>query len=115
MGESTFVVGNLHATGETDRRLATAEVIRAATFADGFAQPGEPVVLAGDFNASATDSEVFAELSGPDWDLTGATPAGVDHVLARGLAGDVFVWPIGRRTVAGRVLSDHSPVERRLT
>jgi len=109
----TFVVANLHATGHRDNRIADAELLRTATFVDGFARPAEPVVLAGDFNLTVRNSRTLAQLTGREWGLDGPTPTGIDHILVRGLhAGPPLRWPIERRRVAGRVLSDHAPVER---
>jgi endonuclease/exonuclease/phosphatase family metal-dependent hydrolase len=109
----TVLVANLHATAAADKRLADGELLRAATFVDGFAHPGEPVVLAGDFNLSVENSRVLGELTTSEWGFVGPTPTGIDHVLVRGLAaGSPSRWPVERRIVAGRVLSDHAPVER---
>jgi endonuclease/exonuclease/phosphatase family metal-dependent hydrolase len=112
-GDRTLVIANLHATGNADRRLADAELLRAATFVDGFANPDEPVLLGGDFNLTLDDSRVLPELVGPEWGFEGATPTGIDHVLARGLSASPPVrWAAERRRVDGRLLSDHAPVER---
>jgi endonuclease/exonuclease/phosphatase family metal-dependent hydrolase len=111
----TLVLANLHASGLKDKRVADAELLRAATFVDGFAQPGEPIVLAGDFNLTVADSRALTELAEPEWGFAGATRSGIDHILARGLQGSEAVrWPVERRTVDGRVLSDHAPVDREL-
>lgn len=112
---STFVAANLHATGHrTQKGLADAELLRAATFADGFAHPGEPVLLAGDFNLTVQSSRVLPRLLEPEWGFSGATPRGIDHVLSRGLdLGPAVRWPEERRRVGARLLSDHAPVERR--
>jgi endonuclease/exonuclease/phosphatase family metal-dependent hydrolase len=109
----TVVVANFHATSyRTDKRLADAELLRAATFADGLAEPGEPVVLAGDFNVTVVTSPTLRALSGPEWGFSAAGP-GVDHVLVRGL--DVVRaesrWPDDFRRHQGVLLSDHAPVE----
>src|SRR6266516_692962 len=61
---ATLVLGHLHASGLEDTRVADAELIRAATFVDGFAHPDEPIVLAGDFNATVSSSRALAELAG---------------------------------------------------
>ena len=112
-GDAMFVVGNLHATGSSDKRLADAELLRAAVFADGLARPAEPVVLCGDFNLSVRNSRTLASLKEPDWGFTGPTPIGIDHVLVRGLYADPPErWPTERRSFDGRVLSDHAPVDR---
>jgi len=114
-GGKTFVLGNLHASSLDDKRITDAELLRAAAFADGFARPGEPIVLAGDFNVTAGSSRALAELAGSEWELQGATASGIDHILARGLHGGAATrWPVERRTLDGRVLSDHAPVEREL-
>jgi endonuclease/exonuclease/phosphatase family metal-dependent hydrolase len=115
-GAATLVVANLHATGKRDRRLADAELLRAATFVDGFAEPGEPIVFAGDFNVTVAGSRMIPELMSAEWGFEGATPTGIDHVLVRAAdAGPPVRWPVPRRTLEGRVLSDHAPVERELT
>jgi endonuclease/exonuclease/phosphatase family metal-dependent hydrolase len=113
--DTTVVVANLHASGLKDKRVADAELLRAAIFADGFADPGEPIVLAGDFNLTVADSRALAELAEREWDFDGATASGIDHILVRGLRGSAAIpWPVERRTVGGRVLSDHAPVDREL-
>ena len=110
----TVVAANLHATGYADRRLADAELLRAAAFVDGFARPDEPVLLCGDLNVSLEDSAVLPRLVGPEWGFDGATPSGIDHILSRGLSlGAPSRWPEERRTLGGRLLSDHAPVDRR--
>jgi endonuclease/exonuclease/phosphatase family metal-dependent hydrolase len=112
-GERTLVVANLHATSYSfDRRLADAELLRAAVFVDGMALPNEPVLLCGDFNISVRGSNTLDDLMTPEWGFSGATPTGIDHVLVRGLhAGEPRVWPAQRRMRNGRLLSDHAPVE----
>jgi len=98
----TAIVANLHAS-HVSPRIAVTEVERAAVFAAGLAAPGEPVVLAGDFNTT------------PDLGAHGFDEAGwgIDHVLVRGLpAGEQHAWPEERRRLDGVLLSDHAPVER---
>ncbi|HET8607160.1 MAG TPA: endonuclease/exonuclease/phosphatase family protein [Gaiellaceae bacterium] len=102
------LVANLHATSfAADPRLAEAEVVRAAVFAESLAGPGEVCVLAGDFNEGASP-RVLAELAG--WGFAGAGE-GIDHVLVRGAAASPQAWPEERRRLEGRLLSDHAPVE----
>jgi endonuclease/exonuclease/phosphatase family metal-dependent hydrolase len=110
----TLVVANLHATSfEADPRLADAEAIRAATFVDAIAAPGEPVVLGGDFNVRVSSSRALAELA--DWGYRRAGGTEVDHVLVRDLdTGAAERWPDDRRRVEGRLLSDHAPLEVRI-
>jgi endonuclease/exonuclease/phosphatase family metal-dependent hydrolase len=107
-----LVVANLHATGyDPDRRLADAEILRAAVFADGLSEPDDVCLLCGDFNVEGDLSRTLRDLATPEW---GFSPAGsgIDHVLARGaVAGEARRWPTERRTVRGRVLSDHAPLE----
>lgn len=112
---STFVAANLHVTGHrTEKGIPDAELLRAATFADGFARPSESTLLAGDFNVTPQNSHVLPKLLEPEWGFAGATPRGIDHVLDRGLGlGPAERWPEERRRVDGRLLSDHAPLERR--
>ena len=109
----TAIVANLHATSyREDKRLADAELLRAATFADGLAEPGEPVVLAGDFNVTVVSSPTLRALATPEWGFSPAGP-GLDHVLVRGLTVRTpeWHWPEDRRLHDGVLLSDHPPVE----
>jgi endonuclease/exonuclease/phosphatase family metal-dependent hydrolase len=111
---ATALVANLHATSfPADERLADAEVMRAAVFADGLARPAELCVLAGDFNVRAERSRALAELAGPEWGFS-APGEGIDQILVRGADGRVERWPRERRTIDGRVLSDHAPLELRI-
>jgi endonuclease/exonuclease/phosphatase family metal-dependent hydrolase len=106
----TYVVANMHCTSLPDRRLAQAELLRAASFATTHALPGDVVVLAGDFNLTAA-APAMRELTGPEWGFSAAGP-GIDHVLVRGAeATESRRWPTERRRVDGRLLSDHAPVE----
>jgi len=114
-GRRTLVAANLHCTSfERDPRLADAELLRAAWFADSVARPGEPVVLAGDFNLRSGRSTTLASLASPEWGFSAPGP-GIDQVLVRGAAavGELRVWPEDRRRRPnGSLLSDHAPVER---
>jgi endonuclease/exonuclease/phosphatase family metal-dependent hydrolase len=114
-GGATTLVGNLHATSyPADRRLADAEVLRAAWFVDALAAPQEPVVLCGDFNVEGERSRTLRDLAGPEWGFS-AAGKGIDHVLVRGAdAGPPERWPPERRRLEGRLLSDHAPVEVRI-
>jgi endonuclease/exonuclease/phosphatase family metal-dependent hydrolase len=60
-------------------------------------------VLAGDANLVAPAAEGFSP----------PLPASIDQILVRGLTlhDGPSVWPVERRTVSDRVLSDHAPVE----
>ena len=112
----TILVANLHATSyPADQRLADAELLRAAVFLDGLARPGDVVVLAGDFNVPAVRSATQAELTNEDWGFSEPAAEGIDQILVRGASVDgVARWPVDRRRVEGRVLSDHTPVEARV-
>ena len=111
-GDGTFVLANAHITGHKDKRIPDAELLRAAVFVDGFAQPGEPLLLCGDFNLTVHNSRGLRELMTPEWGFAGATPTGIDHILVRGLPAEPpVVWPVERRTSDGRILSDHAPVD----
>jgi endonuclease/exonuclease/phosphatase family metal-dependent hydrolase len=106
----TFLVANMHCTGYPDRRLAHAEVLRAAWFATSTALPEDVVVLAGDFNLTGS-SAALRELSSPEWGFSTGGP-GIDHILVRGArAREVRRWPAEGRRHLGRLLSDHAPVE----
>lgn len=106
-------VANFHATGSRDKRIPDAEVMRAASFVDALAGPGELCVLAGDFNLTVERSRTLAELARPEWGFS-EPGAGIDHVLVRGAAaGKPLRWPIARRRLDGVVVSDHSPVDVR--
>jgi endonuclease/exonuclease/phosphatase family metal-dependent hydrolase len=111
-GDDTFVLANVHITGHKDKRIPDVELLRAAVYVDGFAQPGEPVLVCGDFNLTVRNSRTLRELMTPEWGFAGATPTGIDHILVRGLPAEPpEVWPVERRTRDGRVLSDHAPVD----
>jgi endonuclease/exonuclease/phosphatase family metal-dependent hydrolase len=104
-------IANFHATGSKDKRIPDAEVMRAATFADALAGPGEVCVLVGDFNVTTERSLTLAEITGSEWGFS-APADGIDHVLVRGAeASAPERWPIARRRVDGVVVSDHSPVD----
>jgi endonuclease/exonuclease/phosphatase family metal-dependent hydrolase len=113
---ATLLVANLHATSyPADQRLADAELLRAAVFADGLAEPGDVVVLAGDFNVPAGRSATQAELAGPQWGFSEPAREGIDQIMVRGASVEgITRWPRDRRRIDGRVLSDHAPVEVRL-
>jgi endonuclease/exonuclease/phosphatase family metal-dependent hydrolase len=111
----TAIVANLHATNyRPDERLADAELLRAAVFADALTRPDEICVLAGDFNVRADRSRTLADLTGSEWGFP-APGSGVDNVLVRGApAEQPEVWPVERRRRDGLLLSDHAPVEVRI-
>jgi endonuclease/exonuclease/phosphatase family metal-dependent hydrolase len=112
-GDRTIVAANLHATSfPPDERLADAELLRAFTYVDGIARPGEPVAVAGDFNVTYARSRTLHDVAGPEWGFSKAGP-GIDQVLVRNftLESGPDRWPNERRTGHGALLSDHAPVE----
>ncbi len=110
------VVANLHATSyPADRRLADAELLRAAVFADSLTEPGEVCVLAGDFNIQGEESRTMQDLARREWGFS-RFGAGIDQILVRGAtASTPERWPRERRRLDGRLLSDHAPVELRIS
>jgi endonuclease/exonuclease/phosphatase family metal-dependent hydrolase len=109
---ATAVVANMHCTSyPPDQRLPDAELLRAAWFVDSLAEPGETLVLAGDFNTSYLRSRTLHDLCGREWGFSQAGP-GIDHVLVRGArTTPPHRWPDARREHGGRLLSDHAPIE----
>jgi endonuclease/exonuclease/phosphatase family metal-dependent hydrolase len=94
--DDRFVVANVHASDAVAQR----QVNRAVAWLEDLVHHGEPVVLAGDFNASLT-LPGFSQPHG-----------GIDDILVRGAeATPLRVWPVERRRQNGLVLSDHAPVE----
>jgi endonuclease/exonuclease/phosphatase family metal-dependent hydrolase len=106
-----LTVVNLHISSVRDARIRDAELLRAATFADSFAEPDDILVLAGDFNVRPWESKVLEQLAGPEWGFSAAIP-GIDQILVRGAPATApEAWPEERRRLDGRLLSDHSPLE----
>ena len=104
-----LAVANLHGSAVHDWRVADAELMRAATFAEAFAELDDVLVLAGDFNVIRERSSTLPALVG--WGFTKPI-AWIDQVLVRGApSGHAHRWPDERRRVNGKLLSDHAPVE----
>jgi endonuclease/exonuclease/phosphatase family metal-dependent hydrolase len=109
-----LTVANLHGSAAHDWRVADAELMRAAVFADSFAEPTDVLVLAGDFNVIREHSKTLEELSGPDWGFTKPI-SWLDQVLVRGAPSTpAHRWPEEQRRLHGKLLSDHAPVEVRI-
>jgi endonuclease/exonuclease/phosphatase family metal-dependent hydrolase len=106
----TVLVANLHATSyAADERLADAELRRADTFLQTLARSAEPLLLCGDANVLPERSSTLRELSAAGFS---APAPRIDQVLARGLpVTRLEAWPDERRRLAGRLLSDHAPLE----
>jgi endonuclease/exonuclease/phosphatase family metal-dependent hydrolase len=110
-GGRTFLVANLHCTSWHDRRPADAELLRAAWFATSTADPGDVVVLAGDFNIEAPESRSLVDLASDEWGFSRAD-VGIDHIVVKGAhVSPPRKWPDEQRRRGGRLLSDHAPVE----
>jgi endonuclease/exonuclease/phosphatase family metal-dependent hydrolase len=107
----TYLVANTHCTSyPPDQRIADAELLRAADFAVSAAEPGDVVVLAGDFNVTFMRSRTLHELT-THRGFSAAGP-GIDHVLVQHAdVSPVRRWPDDRRELGGVLLSDHAPVE----
>jgi endonuclease/exonuclease/phosphatase family metal-dependent hydrolase len=104
-----LTVANLHGSAVHDWRVPDAELLRAATFADDVAEPGDVLVLAGDLNIIRERSKTYRELA--EWGFTKPI-SWIDQVLVRGAPSrPARRWPDERRRVGGRLLSDHAPVE----
>jgi endonuclease/exonuclease/phosphatase family metal-dependent hydrolase len=104
-----LTVANLHGSAARDWRVADAELLRAATFADAFAEPGDVLVLAGDFNVIREHSSTYPKLA--DWGFTKPI-SWIDQVLVRGAqSAPGHRWPDEQRVLDGKLLSDHAPVE----
>src|SRR5262249_44265408 len=99
------VVAGLHATSyPADKRLADAELLRAAAFATEISEPDDVCVLAGDFNVHPEESRTMADLAA-EWGFS-EPGEGIDHVLVRGAdSRPEEKWPPERREVDGVLLS----------
>lgn len=104
-----LTAANLHGSAAHDWRVADAELLRAAAFADAFAEPGDVLVLAGDFNVVREHSSTLPKLA--EWGFTKPI-SWLDQVLVRGAPSTpAHRWPDERRRLHGKLLSDHAPVE----
>jgi endonuclease/exonuclease/phosphatase family metal-dependent hydrolase len=113
-GGRFLTIANLHVSKVPDPRCKDAELLRAVTFTSTFAEPGDTLVLAGDFNVVIGKSEMLERLAGPEWGFSDPIP-GLDQVLVHGApASRAERWSDERRRVDGRLLSDHAPVEVRI-
>jgi hypothetical protein len=109
--ERRMLVGNLHATHYARNAfVAGLELRRATEFFLALTQPEEIDVLGGDFNVRADALRFFVK--------TGFSEPGpgVDHVLVRGAsASSPETWPKERRRLDGVLVSDHAPLEVRVS
>ncbi len=112
-GSRTFLVANLHATSyPPEQRLPDAELLRAFRYVERLAQPGESVVVAGDFNVSFARSQTLLDVTRDGWESSAIAP-GIDHIFVRDfvIVSGPTTWPVERRELGGAVLSDHAPVD----
>ena len=104
------LVGNFHVTGGA---VADEQFLRAAAFVDALAEPGEPVILAGDANIAPGQGDTYGELQ--EWGFSQPLPGSIDQILVRAApSGHPEAWSAERRRAGGRLLSDHAPVELRV-
>ena len=112
-GARSVLVANVHATSfPPDERMADAELLRAFVYVDGLAEPGEPVIVAGDLNVTYDRSRTLLDVSSEEWGFSRAG-TGIDQVLVRGLeiTSGPTRWEPERRMYRGSLLSDHTPVD----
>lgn len=111
VGGRFITIATTHCSNVPDRRCQDRELMRAAVFADAFAEPADVLVLAGDFNTVIGESTTLEQLASPEWGFSEPIPW-LDQVLVRGaMASRPEPWPEERRRLAGRLVSDHAPVE----
>lgn len=104
------LIGNVHVTGGL---VADKQFLRAAAFVDGLAEPGEPVILAGDANIVPGRGDTYGELD--EWGFSQPLAGSIDQILVRGAPSTrAEAWSEERRRVGRRLLSDHAPVELRI-
>ncbi len=103
------LMANLHATRHA--RMAEAELGRAWEFFSALAHSGEIDVVGGDFNVRP-GSKALGALHAEGFSDAGE---GVDHVLVRGATSSSYRWPEERRRIGGVLVSDHAPLEVRVT
>ena len=112
-----MLIANLHATKADDLRLANAEVRRAMSFVDRQAEIEETIVVAGDFNVALAESDVLLDLTSRTDERYSPAGPGASHILVRGRLvrrtppSPLRWWQNEQRTVGGKLLSDHYPVE----
>jgi len=98
------VVGNFHATGGP---AADGQCRRAVDFA---ANADACAVVAGDANLRPGEGTVYGHLQ--SLGFSAPLPGSIDQIVVRGIAATApAAWPMERRRVDGRLLSDHAPVE----
>jgi endonuclease/exonuclease/phosphatase family metal-dependent hydrolase len=98
------VVGNFHATGGA----AADEQFRRAV--DFIANADGPAILTGDVNLRPGEGETYGRLA--SLGFSAPLEGSIDQIVVRGLPSTPpAAWPAERRSLRGRLLSDHAPVE----
>jgi endonuclease/exonuclease/phosphatase family metal-dependent hydrolase len=97
--DSGTFVANFHTTGDDQfRRVAD------------FVQDEQHAIVAGDANVRPGNGLTYDLLR--DRGFSQPLAGSIDQILVRGLPSTPpFAWPEERRSVGGRLLSDHAPVE----
>ena len=95
-------VTNVHCTNSPDPAICDAELEVALAAA----APGRVAIVAGDFNVTPEHSALVSNLGSAP--LAGS----IDQIIVRGAeTAELRAWPAAEREYAGRLLSDHAPVE----
>jgi endonuclease/exonuclease/phosphatase family metal-dependent hydrolase len=92
-----IVIANVHISSGERGEIELASIL-------SWLAEASPLVLAGDFNTTPERSAAMATFAG-------AIPGSIDQVLVRGATATARLWPDVDREYAGRLLSDHTPVE----
>jgi endonuclease/exonuclease/phosphatase family metal-dependent hydrolase len=102
--EAVGVVGNVHVTGGP---TADEQFRRAVEFV---AAADKRAILAGDANLRPGEGRSYDQLE--SLGFSAPLPGSIDQIVVRGLEATApLAWPVERRSVRGRLLSDHAPVE----
>jgi endonuclease/exonuclease/phosphatase family metal-dependent hydrolase len=107
------VLANAHTTAYPEA-VAEAELEVARRSLEEVAGSDDILVLAGDFNLSVeTSAEIRALTAEHGFSSPGSW---VDHIFVRGATASApEAWPNARRSVGDRLLSDHAPVDVRVS
>jgi endonuclease/exonuclease/phosphatase family metal-dependent hydrolase len=98
------VVGNFHATGGP---VAGDQFRRAVDFVAG---AEAQAIIAGDANVRPGEGQIYDHLA--SLGFSAPLAGSIDQIVVRGLeATPPTAWPAERRSLRGRLLSDHTPVE----
>ena len=98
-----IVVANLHCS---DGEQGEEELGRALQWVEEVTPDGGVLIFAGDFNTTPERSQTLRTAN-----LSGAIAGSIDQVLVRGAPATPRAWTDEEREYAGRLLSDHPPIE----